>query len=137
MTCPTELLIKDAESLRLVLMGILKSHFLFLSFLTQLCVLLWQDLQLGIEIFIETIFDFFHKAAHLLLSPSETFGIVLSWFSSSSHSSKGNYGDVSDDEIIQTAILGDNDSSLTERRTTTSLYNTDTRTCQDVITELG
>lgn len=96
-----------------------------------------EDLQLGIEIFIETIFDFFHKAAHLLLSPSETFGIVLSWFSSSSHSSKGNYGDVSDDEIIQTAILGDNDSSLTERRTTTSLYNTDTRTCQDVITELG
>ncbi|CAD5313081.1 unnamed protein product [Arabidopsis thaliana] len=96
-----------------------------------------EDLQLGIEIFIETIFDFFHKAAHLLLSPSETFGIVLSWFSSSSHSSKGNYGDVSDDEIVQTAILGDNDSSLTERRTTTSLYNTDTRTCQDVITELG
>ncbi|KAG7654738.1 AB-hydrolase lipase domain [Arabidopsis suecica] len=96
-----------------------------------------EDLQLGIEIFIETIFDFFHKAAHLLLSPSETFGIVLSWFSSSSPSSKGNYGDVSDDEIVQTAILGDNDSSLTERRTTTSLYNTDTRTCQDVITELG
>ncbi|CAE5957852.1 unnamed protein product [Arabidopsis arenosa] len=96
-----------------------------------------EDLQLGIEIFIETIFDFFHKAAHLLLSPSETFGIVLSWFSSSSHSSKGTYGDVSDDEIVQTAILGDNDSSPTERRTTTSLYNTDTRTCQDVITELG
>ncbi|CAH8252735.1 unnamed protein product [Arabidopsis lyrata] len=96
-----------------------------------------EDLQLGIEIFIETIFDFFHKAAHLLLSPSETFGIVLSWFSSSSHSSKGNYGDASDDEIVQTAILGDSDSSPTERRTTTSLYNTDTRTCQDVITELG
>ncbi|CAL9215446.1 unnamed protein product [Arabidopsis halleri] len=98
-----------------------------------------EDLQLGIEIFIETIFDFFHKAAHLLLSPSETFGIVLSWFSSSSHSqsSKGNYGDISDDEIVPTAILGYNDSSPTERRTTTSLYNTDTRTCQDVITEFG
>ncbi|XP_010477024.1 PREDICTED: uncharacterized protein LOC104756182 isoform X1 [Camelina sativa] len=101
-----------------------------------------EDLQLGIEIFIETIFDFFHKAAHLLLSPSETFGIVLSWCSSSnhSHSSKGNYGDVSDDEIVQvqTATLGYNDSSPTERTTTTtSLYNTDTRTCQDVITELG
>lgn len=98
----------------------------------------FQDLQLGIEIVIEVIFDFFHKAAHLLLSPSETFGIVLSWFSSPSHSHspKGNYGDVSDDEIVQTAILGNNDSSPTER-TTTSLYNTDTRTCQDVITELG
>ncbi|KFK44004.1 hypothetical protein AALP_AA1G202300 [Arabis alpina] len=97
-----------------------------------------EDLQLGIEIFIEAIFDFFHKAAHLLLSPSVAFGIALSWFSSSSHchSPKGNYGDVSEDKTVQTATLGDTDAFPTER-TTTSLYNTDTRTCQDVITELG
>ncbi|CAN8292618.1 unnamed protein product [Cochlearia groenlandica] len=95
-----------------------------------------EDLQLGSEIFIEAVFDFFHKAAHLFLSPSETFGIVLSWFSSSSHSVNGDYDDISDDETVQTATLGDNDPSLTER-TTKSLYNTDTRTCQDVITELG
>lgn len=93
-----------------------------------------QDLQLGIEIFIDAVFDFFHKAAHLLLSPSEAFGILLSWFSSSSqcHSPEGNYDDVLDDET-----LGDNYSSSPTERTTTSLYNTDTRTCQDVITELG
>ncbi|CAF2114757.1 hypothetical protein YC2023_103723 [Brassica napus] len=93
-----------------------------------------EDLQLGIEIFIDAVFDFFHKAAHLLLSPSEAFGIVLSWFSSSSqcHSPEGNYDDVLDDET-----LGDNYSSSPTERTTTSLYNTDTRTCQDVITELG
>ncbi|KAF2588913.1 hypothetical protein F2Q70_00040185 [Brassica cretica] len=91
-----------------------------------------EDLQLGTEIFIEAVFDFFHKAAHLLLSPSEAFGIILSWFSS-----EGDYDDdFSDDELVQTYTLGDTDSSLTER-TITSLYNTDTRTCQDVITELG
>ena len=91
-----------------------------------------QDLQLGTEIFIEAVFDFFHKAAHLLLSPSEAVGIISSWFSS-----KGDYeDDFSDDELVQTDTLGDTDSSLTER-TITSLYNTDTRTCQDVITELG
>ncbi|ESQ34955.1 hypothetical protein EUTSA_v10006963mg [Eutrema salsugineum] len=97
-----------------------------------------EDLQLGIEIFIEAIFDFFHKAAHLLLSPSEAFGIFLSWlsYSSHSHSIKRNYDYVLDDETAQTATLGDNDPSPKER-TTTSLYNTDTRTCQDVITELG
>ncbi|KAL0697881.1 hypothetical protein Bca4012_054003 [Brassica carinata] len=88
-----------------------------------------EDLQLGTEIVIEAIFDFFHKAAHLLLSPSEAFGIISSWFSSK--------GDYDDDELVQTYTLGDEDSSLTERTTTTSLYNTDTRTCQDVITELG
>ncbi|KAL0651566.1 hypothetical protein Bca4012_094257 [Brassica carinata] len=91
-----------------------------------------EDLQLGTEIFIEAVFDFFHKAAHLLLSPSEAVGIISSWFSS-----KGDYDDdFSDDELVQTYTLGDTDSSLTER-TITSLYNTDTRTCQDVITELG
>ncbi|CAA7032468.1 unnamed protein product [Microthlaspi erraticum] len=94
-----------------------------------------EDLQVNIEIYIETVFGFFHKAAHLLLSPSETFGIFLSCFSSSGH--KGNYGYFWDDEVVQTAILGDDDPSLTEERTTTGLYNTDTRTCQDVITELG
>ncbi|KAL1197333.1 Triacylglycerol lipase 2 [Cardamine amara subsp. amara] len=97
-----------------------------------------EDLQLCIEIFIESIFDIFHKAAHLLLSPSEAVEMVLLWFSSStnSHSPEGNYSDISDDETTQTAILGDDGSSPTER-TVKSLYNTDTRTCQDVITDFG
>ncbi|KAG7590038.1 Alpha/Beta hydrolase fold [Arabidopsis suecica] len=101
-----------------------------------------EDLHLAIEIAIEAIFDFFHKATHLLLSPSEAFAILLSWFSSSSHSPKENHGDVTDDGTVQTATLGDTDPSPTERpiERPTRLYNsmnTDTRTCQDVITELG
>ncbi|XP_033131341.1 lipase 3 isoform X2 [Brassica rapa] len=97
-----------------------------------------EDLHLAIEICIEAIFDFFHMATHLILSPSEAFGIMFSWFSPSSHSSKEKHDHVSDDETLQTATLGDADPSLTERPT--RLYNTmntDTRTCQDVITELG
>ncbi|CAN6938458.1 unnamed protein product [Brassica oleracea] len=97
-----------------------------------------EDLHLAIEICIEAIFDFFHKATHLLLSPSEAIAIMLSWFSPSSHRRKEKHGHVSDDETVQTATLGDGDTSLTERPT--RLYNTmntDTRTCQDVITELG
>ncbi|WZZ06873.1 lipase 1 isoform X1 [Brassica napus] len=97
-----------------------------------------EDLHLAIEICIEAIFDFFHRATHLLLSPSEAFGILLSWFSPSSHRRKEKHDHVSDDETVQTATLGDADPSLAERPT--RLYNTmntDTRTCQDVITELG
>ncbi|XP_018457806.1 uncharacterized protein LOC108828569 isoform X2 [Raphanus sativus] len=101
-----------------------------------------EDLHLAIEICIEAIFDFFHRATHLLLSPSEAFAIMLSCFSSSpSHSRKERKHDhVSDDDetVLQTATLGDADPSLTERPA--RLYNTmntDTRTCQDVITELG
>jgi hypothetical protein len=101
-----------------------------------------EDLHLAIEIGIEAIFDFFHKATHLLLSPSEAFAILLSWFSSSSRSPKENHGEVAYDETVQTATLGDTDPSPTERpvESPTRLYNsmnTDTRTCQDVITELG
>ncbi|KAF3521645.1 hypothetical protein F2Q69_00051532 [Brassica cretica] len=66
-----------------------------------------EDLHLAIEICIEAIFDFFHKATHLLLSPSEAIAIMLSWFSPSSHRRKEKHGHVSDDETVQTATLGD------------------------------
>ncbi|KAF8086925.1 hypothetical protein N665_0608s0004 [Sinapis alba] len=97
-----------------------------------------EDLHLAIEICIEAIFDFFHRATHMILSPSAAFAIMSSWFSSPRHSRKESHDDVSDYEPVQTATLGDTDPSLTERPT--RLYNsmnTDTRTCQDVITELG
>ncbi|CAN8234941.1 unnamed protein product [Cochlearia groenlandica] len=97
-----------------------------------------EDLHLAIEIGIEAIFEFFHKATHFLLSPLEAFGVMLSWFSSSRHNRSDSNDDFSDDETVQTATLGDTDPSTTERPT--RLYNsmnTDTRTCQDVITELG
>jgi len=119
--------------------------FVILNLLTNssyLMCFIFQDLHLAIEIGIEAIFDFFHKATHLLLSPSEAFAILLSWFSSSSRSPKENHGEVAYDETVQTATLGDTDPSPTERpvESPTRLYNsmnTDTRTCQDVITELG
>ncbi|KAF3527095.1 hypothetical protein F2Q69_00050410, partial [Brassica cretica] len=97
-----------------------------------------EDLHLAIEICIEAIFDFFHRATHMILSPSEAFAKMSSWFSSRSNSRKDSHDDVLDDEPVQTATLGDTDPSLTERPTRLySSMNTDTRTCQDVITELG
>ncbi|XP_022759665.1 60S ribosomal protein L35a-1-like [Durio zibethinus] len=42
------------------------------------------DPHLAIEIFIEAIFDMFHKAVHCVLSPSAVFRIFVKWFSSPS-----------------------------------------------------
>ncbi|KAJ7973899.1 Lipase [Quillaja saponaria] len=96
-----------------------------------------EDLHLAIEIFIEAVFDVVHKAAHFLLSPSEALRMLYSLFSS--HGG----GTIDDDNCnmgasVSTATLGEDDSSVTERNTTfQKSLNTDARTCQDVITELG
>lgn len=98
-----------------------------------------EDLHLAIEIFIETIFDFFHKAAHFLLSPSEAFRISWRWFSSEQNDidTEVIHRDVYDTSV-HTDTLGENDPSVSERKTTFNhVMNTDARTCQDVITELG
>ncbi|XP_026407831.1 uncharacterized protein LOC113303058 [Papaver somniferum] len=96
-----------------------------------------EDLQLAIEIFIETIFDFVHKAAHCLLSPSEAFRVFYGWFSFHESGTRGN-PDGNLDTSIPTATLGENDPSPTERQATFhQSLNTDARTCEDVITELG
>lgn len=95
-----------------------------------------QDLHVATEIIIETVFDVFHKAAHVILSPSEVFGIL---FRSQSHE-RSTYVECSVGESVDsvpTATLGSNDSSPTERRTNFQSMNTDARTCKDVITELG
>lgn len=105
-------------------------------FLVHLWCHVNQDLHLAIEIFIETIFDFFHKAAHFLLCPSEAFRIAWRWFSSDSNDIEGIHGDVADASIL-TDTLGENDPAVTERKTTFQAMNTDARTCQDVIRELG
>ncbi|KAG8654313.1 hypothetical protein MANES_05G138900v8 [Manihot esculenta] len=95
-----------------------------------------EDLHLAIEMFIESIFDFFHKAAHFLLSPSEVKRVLYRWFSSQSRGNEDTYG--LSDACVPTATLGENDPTLTERKTTFhQSLNTDARTCQDVITELG
>ncbi|KAH9722586.1 Abhydro lipase domain-containing protein [Citrus sinensis] len=96
-----------------------------------------EDLHLAIEIFIETIFDFFHKAAHFLLSPSEALRMSWRWFSSDKNDTEVIHRDVYD-ASVHTDTLGENDPSVSERKSTFHhVMNTDARTCQDVITELG
>uniref|UniRef100_A0A7N0U139 Partial AB-hydrolase lipase domain-containing protein n=1 Tax=Kalanchoe fedtschenkoi TaxID=63787 RepID=A0A7N0U139_KALFE len=74
-----------------------------------------EDLHVATEIIIEAVFDVFHKAVHVVLSPSEAIKILLR-----SHSYQRPACD-----------------NPTERRTNFQSMNTDARTCLDVITELG
>ncbi|KAE8720524.1 STOMATAL CYTOKINESIS-DEFECTIVE 1 family protein [Hibiscus syriacus] len=96
-----------------------------------------EDLHLAIEIFIEAIFDMFHKATYYVFSPSTTFRIFGKWFSSSSAGDK----DIDDDTLnasVSTSTLGANHPAPRERNITIHhALNTDARTCRDVITELG
>ncbi|XP_074317128.1 uncharacterized protein LOC141653304 isoform X1 [Silene latifolia] len=94
-----------------------------------------EDLHLGTEIFIEAMFDAVHKVAHFLLSPSEAFHIVSGWaFPSQSYPDHMTCEYV---ETVPTAVLGESEAAPTERKITYHPLNTDARTCQDVITELG
>lgn len=97
-----------------------------------------QDLHLAIEIFIEAIFDVVHKAAHFILSPLEALRKLSGWISSHNGGTRENDGSVLEASFT-TATLGENDPAPTERNTTFhhQSLNTDARTCQDVITELG
>lgn len=95
-----------------------------------------QDLHLAIEIYIESIFEFVHKAAHIVLSPSEMFRVLFGWFSSQSNGSE----DIAASDLnatVPTSILGGDNPTPTERKTNFHPLNTDARTCRDVITELG
>ncbi|KAK4793883.1 hypothetical protein SAY86_011877 [Trapa natans] len=95
-----------------------------------------EDLHLAIEIFIEAIFDIFHKAAHYFFSPTEAIRILCGYFSSHSGSNKDTT--VASESSVIIATLGDNDHTPSERKTSfNNSLNTDARTCQDVITELG
>ncbi|KAJ1393887.1 AB-hydrolase lipase domain [Sesbania bispinosa] len=95
-----------------------------------------EDLHLAIEICIEAVFDVVNKAAHLLLSPSEAFGTLFKLFSSHESGIKEDHDGV-EDESIFTSTLGDNDPTPTQRNINYQSLNTDARTCQDVITDLG
>ncbi|KAI3454898.1 hypothetical protein Pfo_011561 [Paulownia fortunei] len=96
-----------------------------------------EDLHLAIEIFIESAFDVVHKAAHCLLAPADTIRRVFRWFSFQRNGQK----DIPSEGFVtsvSTSVLSDNDPTPAERKTTFhSSLNTDARTCQDVITELG
>ncbi|XVF50640.1 hypothetical protein PTKIN_Ptkin04bG0118300 [Pterospermum kingtungense] len=96
-----------------------------------------EDLHLAIEIFIEAIFDMFHKAAHYVFSPSVAFKFFGRWFSFLGDGAKDN-----DDHVLNVSVptttLGDNDPAPTTRNLSFHhALNTDARTCQDFITELG
>lgn len=96
-----------------------------------------QDLQLAIEIYIEAVFDIVHKGAHYLLSPAEACRVLFGWVSSCRRDNK-NISVTDSNTSVPTATLGDVDPTPRERQTTFNQYlNTDARTCQDVITELG
>ncbi|KAI3673264.1 hypothetical protein L6452_39381 [Arctium lappa] len=95
-----------------------------------------EDLHLGIEIFIETIFDGIHHAARCLLSPLDSLRMLLRWSSAPSGSGKipRNDSGVS----VVTSTLADSDPTVTQKKSTLSTrLNIDARTCRDVITELG
>nr|GEV97300.1 AB-hydrolase lipase domain-containing protein [Tanacetum cinerariifolium] len=94
-----------------------------------------EDLHLGMEICIETVFDGIHKVTSCFLSPMNTLMTLLRW------SSPGFMGDAHSDDptaYVATATLREDDPTPTERKTRlNNSLNTDGRTCEDVITELG
>ncbi|XP_041998519.1 lipase 3-like [Salvia splendens] len=94
-----------------------------------------EDLHLAIEFSIESAFDVVHKAAHSILSPADTLGSVCRWLLSklSFHNDNPSEDFVSS---CPTTVLSDKDPAPSERKSSFNL-NTDARTCQDVITELG
>ncbi|GAU41537.1 hypothetical protein TSUD_140680 [Trifolium subterraneum] len=72
------------------------------------------------------------EAAHLVLSPSKAFGALFSLFSSHENGVKETRNAV-EDASISTARLEGEDQRITNYES----LNTDARTCQDVITDLG
>ncbi|CAK8534177.1 unnamed protein product [Lathyrus sativus] len=95
-----------------------------------------EDLHLGIEICIETVFDFVRKGAHLLLSPTKVLGALFRLFLS--HKSGNDETRTSaEDASTSTSTLGDGDPASSERKINYQSLNTEARTCQDVITDLG
>lgn len=115
--------------------NLLSFYFIYLLG-TSLCNIDEQDLQLAIEIFIEGIFQFFHKAAHFLLSPREAYRTMWRWYTSYENRDQDFTGDV--DIPVPSATLADGDPGLTERHSRLhQSLNMDSRTCEDVIREHG
>ncbi|KAL6884540.1 hypothetical protein ACP4OV_010476 [Aristida adscensionis] len=91
----------------------------------------FEDVHLAVEIFIESVFDIVHKGAHYVLSPSEVWHKLFSWI-------HGSHNDSSSTVDVPTANIGSDNPVPTERKTIyRQPFNTDSRTCEDVITELG
>ncbi|OIT05328.1 PREDICTED: uncharacterized protein LOC109224064 isoform X1 [Nicotiana attenuata] len=95
-----------------------------------------EDLHLAIEITIEAVFEFVDKAAHCLLSPIGTLKKVVKWFCSY-NSGHEDVPSVGSGVSVPVDTLAESDPTPRERKTGFNSLNTDARTCQDVITELG
>ncbi|NP_001297387.1 uncharacterized protein LOC100193803 [Zea mays] len=126
---------KGAETPHLSRTGLAKKSFhirdQFLQRTTDRRRGVFEDLHLAIEIFIESVFDIVHKAAHYILSPSEVWQNLFCWIQGSGH-------DTSSVVDVLTANVGSDNPVPTERKTVyRHSLNTDSRTCEDVITELG
>jgi hypothetical protein len=94
---------------------------LFLSFR----IYIWQ-LRFSLS-----VFDIVHQGVHYVLSPSEVWQKLFCWIHGSGRGS--NY--VVD---VPTANVGSDNPAPTEKKTVyRHSLNTDSRTCEDVITELG
>lgn len=90
--------------------------------------------------FIESVFEMVQKVAHFILSPTEAGNKVYSWLYPTHGNGNGNdEGSDSDTEIpIPTTTVGSTNPIPTQTHISFPNYlNTDSRTCQDVITELG
>ena len=87
---------------------------------------------MAVEIFIESVFDVVHKGAHYVLSPFEVWQKLFWWI----HGNR--VGNSSPAVDVPTANIGSDNPVPTERKTVyRHALNTDSRTCEDVITELG
>ncbi|KAF3613941.1 putative carbon catabolite repressor protein 4 -like protein 3-like [Capsicum annuum] len=95
-----------------------------------------EDLHLAIEITIEAVFEFFHKAVYSLLSPIGTLKKVVKWFFSD-NSGHQNVPPVDSGVSVPVDTLSESDPTPRERKTGFHILNTDARTCQDVIIGLG
>ncbi|CAH1428219.1 unnamed protein product [Lactuca virosa] len=94
-----------------------------------------EDLHLGIEICIETVFDGIHHAAHCVLHPLDSLMMLLRW---SSSNGVGKIPRNDSGTSVSTATLADTDPTPTVKKSNLSTrLNTDSRTCRDVITGEG
>jgi hypothetical protein len=84
-----------------------------------------------VELFIERVFDIVRNLIYFGLSPFETMKLFFRWCF------VRNPYDDSQQEIVDTATLGNADPTPQKQIKREQTLNTDSRTCEDVIIGLG
>ncbi|KAL2635488.1 hypothetical protein R1flu_006967 [Riccia fluitans] len=93
-----------------------------------------EDLQLGVELFIEKAFEIVSQWIYYFISPFQTFKLILRklFFTESANIQDANT------VVENKTTLGDSDPGMKrEQRELRNTLNTDARTCGDYITALG